>query len=131
MKIIFGIGGVESHSTRWFTVAACFSLALLAGCKKDAGTDPVTAPETNSIAAEVSHAPVYTTPKTPAVVVTPAGAPDFSEMNREVRRWILRNQRPPKSFEEFAASANAQFPPPPAGKKYALDKTMHVILVKK
>lgn len=129
MKTSFGIGGSEFQISRGYTVAAFLSLALFVGCKKDTATGP--APETNSVAAEVSHAPVYSMPKAPAVVVTPAGQPDFSEMNREVRRWILRNQRPPKSFEEFATSANAQFPPPPAGKKYALDKTMHVILVKK
>jgi len=58
-----------------------------------------------------------------------AGQPDFPEMNRDVRRWLLRNRRAPKDFAEYAASATIQIPPPPAGKKYALDKHLHVILV--
>ena len=41
----------------------------------------------------------------------------------------MRNQRHPKSFEEFAAGADIPIPPAPSGKKYAIDKSMSVILV--
>jgi hypothetical protein len=54
---------------------------------------------------------------------------DLEQLSRELRKWIVRNRRPPKSFEEFAASANVQIPQPPPGKKYAVSKTMHVVLV--
>ncbi len=55
--------------------------------------------------------------------------PDLQDVNRQLRRWILKNQRPPENFEDFAATAGMQIPPPPAGKKYAIDKHMHVVLV--
>jgi hypothetical protein len=97
-------------------VAVCVSAAL-SGCGRK--TEPPPAP-----------------PPTPALQATgqadanPAPAePDLNQLSREVRKWIVRNQRPPNSFEEFAASGQAQIPPPPVGKKYALDRQMRVILV--
>jgi hypothetical protein len=57
--------------------------------------------------------------------------PDFDDLNREVKIWILSNRRLPKDFEEFAATANVQFPPPPPGKKYILDSRKHVDVVNK
>jgi hypothetical protein len=52
-------------------------------------------------------------------------------MDRELRKWIVRNRRPPKNFEDFAATAGVSIPPAPDGKKYVIDKTMHVILAKR
>jgi len=49
-------------------------------------------------------------------------------LDRELRKWILRNRRPPKNFEDFAATSGVEIPPPPGGKKYVVDKTMHVVL---
>jgi len=43
----------------------------------------------------------------------------------------VRNRRPPKNFEDFAATSGVEIPPPPDGKRYAIDKTMHIILVKR
>jgi len=46
-----------------------------------------------------------------------------------LRDWIYANGRTPKNFEEFAATAHTQIPPPPAGKKYSITARMRVILV--
>jgi hypothetical protein len=35
----------------------------------------------------------------------------------------------PPDFEDFAATANFPIPPPPEGKRYAINSQMHVILV--
>lgn len=53
----------------------------------------------------------------------------LTQLTREVRKWIVRHQRPPKNFEEFAASATVTIPPAPPGKKFALGKPMRVIVV--
>ena len=44
-------------------------------------------------------------------------------------RWLIANKRRPKDFEDFAATAGVPIPPPPAGKKYAIGKDMHIVLV--
>jgi hypothetical protein len=69
---------------------------------------------------------IQPTPDTATATVS-----DPVELNRELRKWILRNRRPPKNFEDFSSTAGVQIAPPPDGKKYAIDKTMHVILVKR
>ena len=67
----------------------------------------------------------------PRLALPPAENLDatLAQLTREVRKWIVRHQRPPKSFEEFAASAAVQIPPAPPGKKFALGKQMRVIVV--
>lgn len=47
--------------------------------------------------------------------------PDLRPLNQALIGWIIQNRRHPASFEEFAASANIQIPPPPPGKKYVLN----------
>ena len=54
---------------------------------------------------------------------------DLNSLTREVRRWIVRNKRVPQSFEEVFSGSQVQVPPPPAGKKYELNKQMKVVLV--
>ena len=41
----------------------------------------------------------------------------------------MQNRRVPANFEEFAASANIQIPPPPAGKKYVINSHGLISLV--
>ena len=108
-------------------------MVLVFGCHK-ASTDSSAPPPVGSntdVPAPGSGPPVPNPTVTgPLMTATnAAGQPDFPEMNRDVRRWLLRNRRAPKDFAEYAASATIQIPPPPAGKKYALDKHLHVILV--
>ena len=95
----------------------CALAALLAACSKSGKTETAPAPDT-------------ATQSVTTVTATPSVEPDLSELNRELRRWMVRNQRPPKNFEDFAATANVQISPPPPGKKYVIDRQMHVILVK-
>jgi hypothetical protein len=53
----------------------------------------------------------------------------LNELNRELRMWMMSNQRPPKDFEEFVSTSQIQVPPAPAGKKYRLSKEMRIELV--
>ena len=111
--------------------ASLFGFGLASCGKKEAAN--VSVAPTNQEVAQAPDAPVgppamQSPPQTEAPRTLSS---DPAELNRELRKWILRNRRPPKNFEEFAASAGVQFPPPPDGKKYAIDKTMHVILVKR
>ena len=97
-------------------------------CTREQGAPP---PGSVSSAAPTATAPMQGAPGAPAptVVVSQTGEP--INLDREVRKWILRNQRPPKDFEDFAATAGIEVPPPPPGKKYVIDKTMHVVLAKR
>jgi hypothetical protein len=76
-----------------------------------------------------SGAPVVVQSQPLASPQSPKPSADPLDLNREVRKWILRNRRPPKNFEDFAATSGIEIPPPPDGKKYVLDKTMHVTTV--
>ncbi len=122
-----------------FCGAASVSFGLLvvlasAGCRKaDAPAANVSNAESNAVAAaEQAHEPVYSqTPATTTPAVAPNGEPDLGELNRSLLRWVMANRRKPASFEDFAATANVTIPPPPAGRKYAIDpSTMHIVLVK-
>ena len=86
--------------------ASCVAL-LLSGCgkKTQEASDPATAPT----------AAMQGTP----TVFDPNAGVDLAEMTRDVRRWILKNQRPPKDFADYAATATTPIPPAPAGKKRA------------
>jgi len=111
-------------------VAITFSTACWIGCgkKKDA-TDAAPPP---SPAAEAAMQTPNPAPETQAAATAPAEQNNEPlDLNRELRKWILRNRRPPKNFEDFSSTARVQIPPPPDGKKYTIDKSMHVVLVKR
>ena len=76
----------------------------------------------------VNSQPVPVVLATNAAAATNA-APDLVELRRALARWLVRNRRPPASFEDFAATAGVVIPPPPPGKKYILTKDMHIQLV--
>jgi hypothetical protein len=107
----------------------------VAGCSKSKPpeTQAAVVQDTN-LANQVAeeHAPVNQPPApvAPDAVTAPAtGAPDLRELDRGLIRWIVGNRRPPKNFADFAATAGVPIPPPPPGKKYIIDKTMHIQLV--
>ena len=121
---------------------------LFSGCgkaKKSASETPAPAPATETAKQAEKPAPAPETAKqtapdhlsvpapapgtAPAVVAAPNGEPDPGELNRNLIRWIVRNQRRPANFEDFAATAGVVIPPAPAGKKYVIAKNMHIQLV--
>jgi hypothetical protein len=66
-------------------------------------------------------------------VVIPANADmeaTLQQLSLELRKYVMRTRSVPKTFDEFAASARIQVPPPPVGKKYAIEKQA-VVLVKR
>ena len=117
----------------WLTVGG-FAL-LVAGCGKHPETpaqnQAATPAADNSQAPANSQSPVPAT--TPAVAGSnPAtdanGAADLAELSRQLRGWIVGHRRLPQNFEEFVATANLKVPPPPAGKKYAINKSTVILL---
>lgn len=115
-NLLFGLGLV--------LVAALLS----SGCKKATEAKPASAAAEVQPAADqapVSNTVVTTTP----AAAQPAAGPDLGELNRGMIRWIVANRRRPNNFEDFAATANMTIPPPPAGKKYVIDDTMHIQLL--
>jgi hypothetical protein len=105
---------------------------LAAGCRKAKPPAVQAADEQNTNPAAPAQVPVsqQPAPASPvAVAAQPAAGPDLRELDRGLIRWIVSNRRRPGNFEEFAATANITIPPPPAGKKYVFDHTMHIQLV--
>jgi len=119
----------------------CFAFVLgaavfVVGCGKKSETPPVS---TNAPAPQASQA--ATPPESPGPApnsqpapATPAGnastaSPDLQALNQQMIRWVVANHQRPKSFEDFVARANIQVPPPPAGKKYVIDKRGFIALV--
>jgi hypothetical protein len=108
----------------------CGSGLLGAGCHKEAGNSAAAA--TNQAQAEgpAAGAPARTGGGG-VPVAAPVPVKNVSELDRALSSWVARNRRAPRSFEEFAATAGVNIPPPPDGKQYAIDKTGHVVLVKR
>ena len=102
-----------------FLVLAMFA----AGCGKSkpapvrASVSVITHPAT--VAMPTAAAPV---PTQVVVPVSPDGTPDLRSINQAYIRWIVQNRQRPKDFDDFVALSGAHLPPPPAGKKYVIDK---------
>ena len=108
-------------------------LATLAGCKpKPVATlvPPTSSPEaTNGDAPAVAQADTAAPAPALPVIASDNGQPDLGALSHSVLRWAVAHQRRPASFEEFAADPGVQIPPPPPGKKYKMEHSMHVVLV--
>jgi hypothetical protein len=50
------------------------------------------------------------------------------QLTQALRDYVVRTRSVPKDFEEFATNSSVRFPPPPAGKKYAI-RQQEVVLV--
>ena len=105
-----------------------------AGCgkKKSSETPPVPAPQSQTQSQATPPGQPAIAPQAlrqPTPVAQPGGQTDMAELNRCLLRWVLANRRRPANFEDFAATAGVQIPPPPAGKKYFLGNDMHIALV--
>ena len=112
-------------------VALLLLLVVVAGCKKAAEPVAQAVPDSNqATVATHNQTPAFVAPAgQPAAAAVPNGQPDIEELNRSLLRWLMANRRPPKDFEDFAATAGVPIPPPPAGKKYIIAKNMHIQLV--
>jgi hypothetical protein len=117
------------------------------GCHKAVPEAPAPPPPPTAAAPDTNQqAPAYTPPPRSSAppqatgmaapadpeappLVKPNGDPDLHQLDQAMLRWIVGNRRSPSSFQEFAASAGVAIPPPPPGKKYAIEPSMHIILV--
>lgn len=86
---------------------------------------PDTPPQTAPTQAPLDAPP----PSVPSQISVADGADATAPLTVTLRRWIIAHKRVPRDFEEF--SAGMQIPPPPAGKKYSIDKNIRVVLITK
>jgi len=129
--------GCQSTQVGAFHLALILGAAMFAaGCGKGKSAGPAanaTPPtQTNqAAAAPASPGSADNSPPTPTAPAAnaDAAAPNMQELNRALIRYVIRNHLRPKTFEEFAANANIQIPPPPAGKKYILNQKGYIVLV--
>jgi hypothetical protein len=108
--------------------AIILSLFLLTGCGKKEASNPAPAVTEQNTAPGPAPAPAQ-----PTVVPAPDdGNMDalLAQLTRELHRTMI-GRRINRNFEEFVALRNLQVPPPPAGKKYAINERWKVILVDK
>jgi hypothetical protein len=99
------------------------SMLFINGCSRKSGdmsSSPVYAQTNQASGQSGSGAPS---------IVQPDGQPDMAALDRAARFWMFQNHRRPISWDDFAAHASVQIPPPPPGKKYVLSKDMRVTLV--
>ena len=102
----------------------CLLLACaLAGCKKSEPAAPAADPQGVGEAVPSPRGTDFPTSAPPAVTI--AANEDtqavLQQLSLELRRYVVRTRKIPRTFDEFAANSNVQFPPPPAGKKYAIE----------
>jgi hypothetical protein len=108
------------------------ALVAASGCsKKTSSATPAPTPVADAQADAAPSQPAAPPPAQPSAspLVQDDGQPDLSVLNRRLIRWIVGNRRPPKNFEDFAATAGFAIPPPPPGKKYVIAKNMHIQLI--
>jgi hypothetical protein len=136
MNMIFGLARFNKSSASRFKSVSVFALIFTAvffssGCNKSqpaAQTPAPPAADTNQTSAAAPAAPVASEyASAPSMIaVSPNGGADLKQLNHAYVGWIIRNGRHPKSFEEFVASSGISVPPPPAGKKYIIDKNSFI-----
>ena len=108
---------------------------MAVGCSKHGPAPTATGSSSDQATASVTAPPLHGPgqPGAPVnVVVADTGGIDATlrQLSLEFRKYVARTRSVPKDFEEFAAKSNVQAPPPPAGRKYAIDGQL-VVLVKR
>lgn len=111
--------------------------ALAVGCGKH-GPAPAADANASNLAASADKAPE--SPRGPipmsnaptTTVVPDSGDIDATlhKLSLELRKYVMRTRSVPKNFEEFAGKSQIQAPPAPAGKKYAIQGQL-VVLVRR
>jgi hypothetical protein len=119
----------------WLGLA--LALALVAGCSKhspgpteqnQARPDAAAMPPPSQLPPGMGNP---TAAAKPAVVAPNADVnATLSQLALELRKYVMRTRSVPKNFDEFVAKSGIQVPPPPEGKKYAIDG-QSVVLVKR
>jgi hypothetical protein len=108
------------------------SMLFTCGCSRKSSNTPVSQiPVQTNPASESAYTTVVPQGQPiqgNASLVQTDGQPNLAELNRVARLWLLRNQRRPTGWDDFAAHAGVQIPPPPTGKKYVLSRSMRVTL---
>jgi hypothetical protein len=101
---------------------------LLSGCKKEPAVSA------NAPAPQESAAPGPAPTPTEPIIVQPADNGNIdatlAELTHELHKAMV-GRRLKRDFDEFVAIRNVKVPPPPPGKKYAIDSHWKVILVNK
>ena len=133
--------GFARFSGRQSTQRGALWLALVlgaamfaAGCGKGksaapaAGATPRPAQDTNAAPAATSSDRSQSSPVA-STDTTTNGQPDLRALNRQFISYELENHTHFKTLEEYETAANVQFPLPPAGKKYAIDRKGYIALV--
>jgi hypothetical protein len=132
-KFVLKLLGLCAGLTTIVTVNGCSKKAAPTSTSNAATQSVPTQSSAPTAANQTFNQPAVTqnqqSPATAHAAPAPPAGPDLAEINRTLIRWIVRNRRPPGSFEEFASSAGAPIPPAPAGKKYIIGGNMHVQLV--
>jgi hypothetical protein len=116
-----------SRPTLGFLPGVFLVLAMFAaGCGKSkpapvqASAPPVI--ENNNSAAPSASVALAPVPAKVEIPSGPDGTPDLKAINHAYIGWIVQNRRRPKDLDEFLTLSGVHFPPPPAGKKYIIDK---------
>jgi len=113
--------------------ALLLGVVLAGGCKKASSeaqaanaTEAQTAADTQAAARGAGPMPM----KQHQIVVQEGdtGAA-LNQLSLELKKYVLRTKTAPRNFEQFVALSKVQPPPPPAGKKYAI-QSGKVVLVK-
>jgi hypothetical protein len=52
----------------------------------------------------------------------------LAQLTQELRKYVVHSRSVPKNYEEFIAKSQVQAPPPPAGKKYAIQNKAVVLV---
>ena len=126
------------HTVGLRLLVLCWALMLAGGCskKQSAGeTNSVTNLATVGSSAAVPAGPPSRGPGPTAAPARPVVVPDsgnidatLGRLTLELRKYVVGTRSVPKNFEDFIAKSHVQAPPPPAGKKYAI-QDQAVVLV--
>jgi len=116
-------------------LAVVIAAGLAGGCKKHETVITATASPPDDLAASSPGPPIRgpgpIAPPPASIVVPDTGDVNVTldQLSLELRKYVVRARKVPKTFEEFIAQSNVHPPPAPAGKKYAIHGQV-IVLVK-
>lgn len=102
---------------------------LLTGCKRH--ENAVAPPPSNGDQAQDGHPtgpPIH--PVTEPTVIDDTGDVNatLGDLSTALRSYVSRTRSAPKDFQDFVTLAQVQAPPPPAGKRYAIQRGQVVLV---